>query len=135
MRAYSASKLCNLMTARAAARLPDAAARGISVVAYDPGLTPGTGLARDQMWIVRALVWPLLPLLLPFGKTMNSVADAGRHLALLASDLRPPSGQVYASLRKGRMTWPDPSALARDDGATAALWADSAALCGHQTGA
>lgn len=135
MRAYSASKLCNLMTARVAARLPDAAARGISVVAYDPGLTPGTGLVRDQMWIVRTLVWPLLPLLLPFGKTMNSLADAGHHLALLAADVRPPPGRVYASLRKGCLTWPDPSKLARDDRAMAALWADSAALCGVQAGA
>ncbi len=130
MRAYAASKLCNLMTARVLAGDAAMAARGISVVAYDPGLTPGTGLVRQQMWPVRVLLWPLLPLLLPFGKTMNSLADAGRHLALLASDLRPPPGRVYASLRKGRITWPEPSALARDDMACRRLWQDSLALCG-----
>lgn len=133
MRAYSASKLCNLMTARVAAAHAAGDRRGISVVAYDPGLTPGTGLVRQQMWPVRALLWPLLPLLMPFGKTMNSLANSGRHLALLASELRPPAGRVYASLRKGRLTWPEPSLLARDDTATAALWRDSLALCGLPT--
>ena len=130
LRAYTASKLCNVMTAIVAATQPAAAARGISVVAYDPGLTPQTGLAREQMWVVRALIWPLLPLLARFRPTMNSLADAGRHLALLASDLRPPPGRAYASLRKGRLTWPDPSHLARDEAAAAALWRDSLALCG-----
>lgn len=130
LRAYSASKLCNLMTARHVATLPDVQARGISVVAYDPGLTPGTGLVRHQMWAVRALVWPLLPLFVRRSRLMNTLADAGRHLALLATDLRPPPGQVYAALRKGRLGWPPPSALAQDDAACARLWADSAALCG-----
>jgi NAD(P)-dependent dehydrogenase (short-subunit alcohol dehydrogenase family) len=130
MRAYSASKLCNLMTALVAARRAADDPRGIRVLAYDPGLTPGTGLARDQMWIVRTLIWPLLPLLLPFGKTMNSLANAGRHLALLAADGRPPQGRVYAALRKGRLTWPEPSLLARDEQACAAMWRDSLALSG-----
>ncbi|WP_310473965.1 SDR family NAD(P)-dependent oxidoreductase [Sandarakinorhabdus sp.] len=130
MRAYSASKLCNLLTASVAADRPDAAARGISVVAYDPGLTPQTGLARDQMWVVRALVWPLLPLLVPFSRTMNSLAAAGRGLADLATAERPPAGQVYAALRKARLTWPAPSVLARDAGVAKALWQDSLALCG-----
>lgn len=134
MRAYSASKLCNLMVARVAAQDGALGARGISVVAYDPGLTPGTGLVRQQMWLVRTLLWPLLPLLLPFGKTMNSLPDAGRHLAWLASEGRPPHGQVYASLRKGRLTWPAPSVLARDDAACAALWRDSLSLCGLAAG-
>lgn len=130
MRAYSASKLCNLMTASVAADRAAADPRGISVTAYDPGLTPGTGLARQQMWVVRTFLWPLLPLLLPFGKTMNSLADAGRTLAELSIKLRPPSGRVYASLRKGKLGWPNPSNLARDDAACAALWHDSLALCG-----
>ncbi len=130
MRAYSASKLCNLMTARVAAQRAAADLRGISVVAYDPGLTPGTGLARQQMWVVRTLLWPLLPLLLPFGKTMNSLRNAGRALAELAVSLRPPPGHVYAALRKGQLGWPDPSILARDEASCAALWRGSLTLCG-----
>jgi NAD(P)-dependent dehydrogenase (short-subunit alcohol dehydrogenase family) len=127
MRAYSASKLCNLMTAIVAA---GRATRGISVVAYDPGLTPQTGLAREQMWVVRTLVWPLLPLLVPFSRTMNSLAAAGRGLADLATAERPPAGLAYASLRKARLTWPAPSTLAQDPEAAKALWHDSLALCG-----
>lgn len=130
LRAYTASKLCNLMTARYAATLPDIASRGISVVAYDPGLTPGTGLVRHQMWAVRVLVWPLLPLFVRRSRQMNTLADAGRHLALLATELRPPPGQVYAALRKGLLGWPAPSELASNDAACARLWADSALLCG-----
>jgi NAD(P)-dependent dehydrogenase (short-subunit alcohol dehydrogenase family) len=130
MRAYSASKLCNLMTARALAASPEAAARRWTVLAYDPGLTPGTSLVRAQPWAVRTLVWPLLPLMVPFAKGMNRLDDAGRALADLAAETTPPAGRIYAALRKGRITWPDPSELARDDTATAALWTDSAALVG-----
>jgi NAD(P)-dependent dehydrogenase (short-subunit alcohol dehydrogenase family) len=129
MRAYSSSKLANLMTARAlAARRPD-----LTVIAYDPGLTPGTGLVRHQHWAVRALVWPLLPLIQPFRPGMNSMADAGRALAALAISEQPPQGAIYASLRKGCIGWPPPSVLSRDEEATAQLWADSAELTGLAT--
>jgi NAD(P)-dependent dehydrogenase (short-subunit alcohol dehydrogenase family) len=130
LHAYTASKLANVMTALHFAASAEAAAKRLIVTAYDPGLTPGTGLARDQMWVVRTLVWPLLPLMLPFNGHMNSLAAAGGGLADLASSATPPPGRVYASLRKGKLTWPDPSALARDDTAAAKLWADSAVLTG-----
>jgi NAD(P)-dependent dehydrogenase (short-subunit alcohol dehydrogenase family) len=130
LHAYTASKLANVMTALVFAGSAEARDRGLVVTAYDPGLTPGTGLARDQMWVVRTLVWPLLPLLQPFRHGMNSLADAGRGLADLATTEVPPPGRVYASLRKGKLTWPDPSELARDAAAAAKLWADSAVLTG-----
>jgi len=130
MRAYSASKLCNLMTARIAAQRGAADPRGISVVAYDPGLTPSTGLVRQQMWLVRTLVWPLLPLLVPFSRMMNPLSASGRGLAELATSVRPPAGHVYAALRKQRLGWPEPSHLARDTAACDALWRDSLTLCG-----
>ncbi|HEY0255012.1 MAG TPA: SDR family NAD(P)-dependent oxidoreductase [Kofleriaceae bacterium] len=38
---YATSKLCNLLTVRALAK------RGVDAFAIDPGLMPGTGLARD----------------------------------------------------------------------------------------
>lgn len=121
MRAYAASKLANLLTVRGlAARRPD-----LLVIAYDPGLTPGTGLVRDQHWAVRSLVWPLLPVLVRIRPGMNSLADAGRALAELATTTLPPDGRVYASLRRGIITWPDPSELARDDIVRDRLWADS----------
>lgn len=130
MRAYSTSKLANLMTALVFAGSAEARERSLIVTAYDPGLTPGTGLVRDQMWVVRTLVWPLLPLLQPFRSGMNSLDAAGRGLADLATGAVPPPGRVYGSLRKGRLTWPDPSELARDAAAAAKLWDDSAVLTG-----
>lgn len=130
MRAYSASKLCNLLTARRLAASEEARSGRWSVFAYDPGLTPGTGLVRGQPWIVRALVWPLLPLAVPFSKGMNTLANAGRGLAELATAAQAPEGRVYAALRKGRLTWPDPSEIARDDDTARRLWEDSAALVG-----
>lgn len=130
MRAYATSKLANLMTALCFAQTAEARDRRLIVTAYDPGLTPGTGLVRDQMWVVRTLVWPLLPLLQPFRSGMNSLDAAGRGLAELATSAVPPPGRVYAALRKGRLTWPDPSDLARDTAAAAKLWDDSAVLTG-----
>ena len=130
MRAYSSSKLCNVMTARHLAASAEALSGRWSVLAYDPGLTPGTGLVRNQPWLVRTLVWPLLPLFIPLSKGMNTLADAGRGLADLATIAQAPSGRVYASLRKGKLTWPDPSDIARDDVATRSLWEDSARMVG-----
>ncbi len=128
MRAYSSSKLCNLMTARYLAQSDAARAGGWSVFAYDPGLTPGTGLVRNQPWIVRSLVWPLLPLFVASSKGMNTLAAAGWGLAELSTTA--PAGGIYAALRKGKLTWPEPSDIARDDGAVEALWRDSATLVG-----
>jgi len=72
----------------------------------------------------------LLPLFLPFARFMNSLADAGGSLADLASTVTPPAGRVYASLRKGKVTWPEPSELARDDAVMRKLWDDSVELTG-----
>jgi NAD(P)-dependent dehydrogenase (short-subunit alcohol dehydrogenase family) len=130
LHAYTASKLANVMTALHFASSREARDKRLIVTAYDPGLTPGTGLARDQMWVVRVLVWPLLPLLMPFRRGMNSLEAAGRGLATLATREVPPPGRVYASLRNGRTIWPDPSKLARDEAVAAKLWADSAVLTG-----
>ncbi len=131
LRAYASSKLCNLMTARSLAAQSGVQARGVRVYAYDPGLTPNTGLARQSPWIVRTLVWPLLPLIQPFSPMMNSLSQAASGLAGLA-DGSIASERVYMSLRRARPTWPDPSALARDDALCATLWADSAAMVGLQ---
>ena len=132
-RAYSASKLCNILTARAL--LPLVAERGVTVVAYDPGATPGTGLVRSASWPVR-LAWRLPPWLLrPLLRETSTLAEAGTALADLGTGaIRPPAGRLYATLRGGRLTWPDPSVLARDDAAMTALWQDSERLI-EQAGA
>jgi hypothetical protein len=42
----------------------------------------------------------------------NTPEAAGHALVKLAlGQIRPPSGRIYASLRSGIITWPDPSAV------------------------
>jgi NAD(P)-dependent dehydrogenase (short-subunit alcohol dehydrogenase family) len=130
-RAYSSAKLCNVLAARALDADPLSRARGLTVIAYDPGPTPGTGLARHSGFFVN-LFWRVLgsPVrrLVP---RFNSRAEAGRTLAdLVLGRIRPPEGRIYAALRRGRLTWPDPSELARRDDLMTALWRDSAGLVG-----
>jgi NAD(P)-dependent dehydrogenase (short-subunit alcohol dehydrogenase family) len=130
-RAYAASKLCNILTARALLGQPIVVERAITVVAYEPGATPGTGLVRSASWPVR-LAWRLPPALLrPILRETSTLAEAGGALADLGTGvIRPQPGRLYATLRGGRISWPDPSTLARDDAAMTALWADSARLVG-----
>jgi NAD(P)-dependent dehydrogenase (short-subunit alcohol dehydrogenase family) len=131
-RAYTASKLCVVLTARALAAQPEAQARQLTVVAYDPGRTPGTGLLRNEGLVLRAL-WQVLgsPLLRPLVPRANSREAAGGALAELAlGRVRPPAGRIYAALRRGELTWPDPSELACRDDLMHTLWRDSADLVG-----
>lgn len=130
MRAYSSSKLCNVMTARFLAQTPEAHSQGWQVFAYDPGATPGTGLVRHHSWLVKNLIWPILPLVVPFSSAFNTMKAAGQGLAELATTAGAPEAKVYASLRRARLTWPDPSVIALDDAACAKLWQDSAELVG-----
>lgn len=88
-RAYSTSKLCNILTAYAFAERLASASRPITVVAYDPGLTPGTGLARRYPAPLRAIFTRVLPLLVPLMRRFQHVqrADqAGDNLARLVLD-------------------------------------------------
>jgi NAD(P)-dependent dehydrogenase (short-subunit alcohol dehydrogenase family) len=128
-RAYANSKLCNLLTARALVASGDARIRNLRVVAYNPGLTPGTSLFRA--WPVWArMLMGLAAIVRPMAR-LNTIAQAGGSLADLAlGHVIPPAGRIYASLVKGRLTWPDPSELARDDNAMLTLWRDSARLVG-----
>jgi len=130
LRAYSSSKLCNVMTARTLATCPDVLGRGLHVFAYDPGLTPGTGLVQSAPFVVRRLIWPFFSLVQPFSSRMNSLVNAGRGLADLSDGTVSSNSAVYCSLRKGKPTWPSPSTVAQDDAACARLWRDSAAMVG-----
>jgi NAD(P)-dependent dehydrogenase (short-subunit alcohol dehydrogenase family) len=129
-RAYSSSKLCNVMSARSFAAHPDVLKRGLRVFAYDPSLTPGTGLTRAAPFVVRGLIWPFMRLIQPMSVGMNSIADAGRCLADLSDGTATSTTAIYCSLRKAQLTWPRPSTIAQDDAACAKLWRDSAAMVG-----
>jgi NAD(P)-dependent dehydrogenase (short-subunit alcohol dehydrogenase family) len=83
-RAYSTSKLCNVMTARELARRLAPSRPDIAVAAFDPGFTPGTGLARDYpapLAFVFRRVLPALPLL---GERQSTPRRSGGFLGDLA---------------------------------------------------
>jgi NAD(P)-dependent dehydrogenase (short-subunit alcohol dehydrogenase family) len=130
-RAYSSSKLCNVLTARALAAHPDNTARRLTIVAYDPGHTPGTDLVRNENSAINFVWRTLAPALRLMLRGSNTPEAAGECLAKLAlGRIRPPSGRIYAALRSGVITWPDPSKLALKDDIRDALWRDSSALVG-----
>lgn len=125
-RAYSTSKLCNIMTAREAAmRLP-----GIDVLAFDPGYVPHTGLGRDNGRIIATLVSLILPRLMKSDRT-STIPRSGQFLADLALDARYAGARgEYWSVRGPALIRIEPSTLARDAAACTRLWDDSARLVG-----
>ncbi|BBG02663.1 MULTISPECIES: SDR family NAD(P)-dependent oxidoreductase [Pseudonocardia] len=129
--AYSSSKLCNILTARALALQPEVTAKNVTVLAYDPGPTPGTGLLRNAPPMA-GLAWRASgPLLRRLVRRFNSKEAVGGNLAAIAlGTVRPAAGQYYAAVRRDELTWTRPSELARDDRARDALWQDSAVLLG-----
>ena len=128
-RAYSSSKLCDLLTARAFEVSTEAQTNGIRVVAYNPGLTPDTSLYRAWPWwakLMMASAAAVRPL-----AGINTIEQAGNAIVDLAlGTIAPPTGRIYASLVKGKLTWPDPSELAQSDTAMKELWVESAYMVG-----
>jgi NAD(P)-dependent dehydrogenase (short-subunit alcohol dehydrogenase family) len=128
-KAYASSKLCNLLTARALACSRDAAGKSLTVIAYNPSLTAGTSLYRAAPFWMRSGV--AIAGALRAITRMNTVEIAGSTLADLAlARAKPQDGRVYASLVKRKLTWPDPSELARDDEVMRGLWRESARMVG-----
>ncbi|KHL12039.1 NAD(P)-dependent dehydrogenase (short-subunit alcohol dehydrogenase family) [Mumia flava] len=134
--AYTASKLCAVLTARRFAADGDVRRRGITVVALCPGQVFGTGLAADlplpmrAAWQVLGTPWVSRPLRAVRPTFNTAAAAAGALTDLATGHARPPGAASYAALRRGRVTWPEPSVLARDDDVADALWRDSAGLVG-----
>ena len=134
--AYSASKLGNLLTAEKIAVLPETAERHITSIAFNPGLTGGTGLSRSAPAAVRTLMRGLRPVFMLLSRVrpalyMNTPDHAGQILAQLADGMfTPPEGRVYASLVRGKLEYPDPSDLARNPDARDEMWRHSAELTG-----
>jgi NAD(P)-dependent dehydrogenase (short-subunit alcohol dehydrogenase family) len=130
MRAYAASKLCNLITARALASSVLGREGDLRVIAFNPGLTPGTGLTRNHGLAFKT-VFAVLPVILGLFQRVNTVGGGGTLLADMAlGRIVPPAGRLYASQINRRLTWPAPSDLATDDAVMARLWRDSAVLVG-----
>jgi NAD(P)-dependent dehydrogenase (short-subunit alcohol dehydrogenase family) len=124
-RAYSSSKLCDLLTARAFEASTEAQKNGLRVIAYNPGLTPDTSLYRAWPWWGK-LMMASASLVRPLAG-INTIEQAGNAIADLGlGTIVPPTGRTYASLVKGKLTWPDPSELAQSDAAMKELWVESA---------
>lgn len=84
-RRYTTSKLCNVLFTYELDRRLGGGADGITVNAFDPGLMPGSGLARDYSpagrWVWR-YVFPVMRVL----PNVNSTRTSGARLARLVSD-------------------------------------------------
>lgn len=108
---YATSKLCNVLWTYALDnRLSKANKNGKhwTVNAFDPGLMPGTGLAREANAVLRFIWNKLLPRMIPFLKVVlrsnniHTAAESGSALArlALADDVNDVSGKYYEGLRQ-----------------------------------
>lgn len=81
-RRYTTFKLCNVMTTYSLQR--HLAGTSIRVNAFDPGMVPGTGLARTYPRVLRFVWKNVLPLMRVFMRNVNSAQKPGANLANLA---------------------------------------------------
>ena len=128
-RRYSTTKLANVyFTYGLAPRLP----AGITVNAFDPGLMPGTGLAREYSALARFAWHAIMPRLIPLlrlilVKNIHTPEESGSALARLIVDpaLASTSGKYFEGLRE------IPSSVdSYDERRADELWRDSATLTG-----
>jgi hypothetical protein len=96
----------------------------ISVTAFDPGLMPGTGLARDYSPFMK-FVWNFALPALRFIPGVNGVSKSGADLAGLVLDpeLEGVSGKYFVS-RKSVPSSKD----SYDEGKAAELWESSVSM-------
>ena len=126
-RRYSTSKLCNVLTTYILhERLVD---KNIRVNAFDPGLTPGTGLAKSYPPLLRFMWSNVMPVMRYFRKNTNSPETSGSRLANLAfsNELRQLNGIYYSD---GKVT--KSSADSYNKTYQAELWKSSIELTGIQ---
>lgn len=124
-RRYSTSKLCNVLCAYELDRRLRAAHLSVRVNAFDPGLMPGTELARDYGAMAQMAWRYLLPLFTVFVPNVNRVQTSARRLVELI-ELRDGTSGKYHS--RGRIT--RSSAESYDERLAGALWDVSSELAG-----
>src|SRR6202522_814930 len=76
LRAYASSKLCDLLTARAFEASFEAQSNSMRVIAYNPGLTPGTSLFRAWPWWAKLMMGVASKL-----RPVNTLDQAGKGIA------------------------------------------------------
>lgn len=135
MRFYAATKLCNLLTARSLFALSLKEDSGISVIAYNPGLTGDTSLMGKQSAFIKILrpviLRPLFYFVSMFKPAffMGTAKRSGEALAELAlGKVTLPTGKIYASLVRGKLTFPPISQLAQDNSTMDLVWVESAKM-------
>jgi light-dependent protochlorophyllide reductase len=124
-RRYTTSKLCNVLLAYELQRRFDD--RGIDFNAFDPGMMPGTGLARDYPAYQR-LAWRfLMPALTVFARNVNTPRQSARALARLVDDpaLEGTGGRYFSGTHEVAS-----SEDSRDEAKAVDLWATSLTLAG-----
>jgi len=137
--AYVNSKLCNLwFTYELARRLETAGLAGgerpISVNAYEPGLVPGSGLARDYPPALRFIWDRVLPavsrVLSPIVPGLSSARMSGVALAAVVADpaLERVSGKYFPSHTRWREEPSSPDSY--DAGRARELWDASVEMTG-----
>lgn len=132
---YAATKLCNLLTAYSLTENLEKN-KNIQIIAFNPGLTGNTSLMGKQSVLIKSVVIVLRPLFYAasFFKPaffMGTAKQSGENLAkLVLGEIIIPAGKIYASLVKGRITFPKPSELAQDKNTRALLWKESAKMTG-----
>ncbi len=124
-RAYTTSKLCNVMFAyELSRRLKAEGHGGVCVTAFDPGLMPGTGLARDYSPFMK-FVWNYALPALRFIPGVNGVSKSGADLARLVLD--PELEGVSSQYFVGRNSVPS-SKDSYDQSKAAELWESSVSM-------
>ena len=135
MALYAATKLCNMLTALSLEK-EFGALKNLDVIAFNPGLTGDTSLMGKQSAILKLLIPAIRPLfyLISLFKPaffMGTAKRSGEVLAELAiGKVVPPADKIYASLVRGKLTFPDPSKLAQSDFNRDLLWNESANMVG-----
>jgi len=135
MRFYASTKLCNLITARSLSAISSKDERNIRVIAFNPGLTGGTSLMGNQSTFMKVMVTVLIrplfyvvSMFIPF-LFIGRVERAGETLAALAlGEIRLPTDKIYASMVRGKLTFPNPSQLAQNNEVRDLLWKESAKM-------
>jgi NAD(P)-dependent dehydrogenase (short-subunit alcohol dehydrogenase family) len=136
MRRYSTSKLCDVFYAYELARRLQAQGYStpehpITVNAFNPGPTPGTGLARDASAFQRFGWNVLLPLMRPLFPDFSSPGAAAKGLAHLVIDpaLEQTTGKYFERMHERAS-----SQESYDRHEAAELWETSAEVVKLQTG-
>jgi NAD(P)-dependent dehydrogenase (short-subunit alcohol dehydrogenase family) len=124
MRAYSSSKLCNILMVKALTRRRS----DLAAMAYDPGFVSGTGLMREHPGFLVAILGKIIPLLMARDRTSNKERSGDYLAKLVTEDAYGHVKGTYWAVRDTGLEDICPSDLACDDAVADALWEDSLQL-------